>query len=141
MTRLATNWDALLASDPVNTGAAKDAAAKGINFDPTKRIREWDLHSHAPIKTKRVRSGIDLTGHRCGRLTVIGLADLPNRGKANGARAAWVVRCICGYYETRSAKALRSPEYAKVAMCKACDYERELRAGRVPKREVVMVRP
>lgn len=136
MSKLATNWDALLASVPANRAAALDANAKGTEFRPAKEIiKEWDRRSHAPFPTKRVPFGVDLTGLKVGRLTVIGLADLDER-KAKSA--AWVVRCACGYYEIRRSKSLRSPAYAARAMCSHCDYQTELRAGNIPARSLTL---
>ena len=70
---------------------------------------------------------INLTGSKVGKLTVLGMADFPGRKH----HAAWVVRCVCGYYETRKAKALRDTAYAERAACSECDYVAELKAGRV----------
>lgn len=141
MTKLATNWDALLASTPISSQAAKDASARGTSFKPAKDLYgDHHQHSHAPFKTKPIKTGIDLTGHVWGRLTVIGLADLPDRKKSDKSRkAAWVVRCTCGTYEMRTARALRDPKYLSRAMCSECDYVSEMKAGRVKKRDIKLM--
>lgn len=128
MTRT-TDWDAVLTSSPVNTDAALTRDGRGKGWVPEVRQSLGHVRSHAPLPMKPAITGVDLTGFRCGKLTVVGLADMPER---NAKRpAAWVVRCVCGYYETRTAKALRSPEYAAKAACNECTYLRELKAGRV----------
>lgn len=127
--KLATDWDALIASAPANAQAARDAGARGAGWTPAKTLhREWDQRSDLPLPMKPVTYGkgsIDLRGYKCGRLTVLGLHDSKRRGNA-----AWVVRCVCGAYETRTAKALRNPEYiARIPCCRECDYVRHLREG------------
>lgn len=61
----------------------------------------------------------DFTGHRSGRLVVIGLEDIPSDGhRPFDKRARWVVRCDCGAYEVRRTRALygRNEE----DMCRDC---------------------
>ena len=50
----------------------------------------------------------ELIGMVNGRLTVIGLL-----AETSAQQAAWVVRCTCGKYETRTAKAIRNPKNAE----------------------------
>jgi hypothetical protein len=130
----ATAWDKILTSAPLNADAAKARDGKGEHWTPEVHRPDTARRSHAPFPMKRVKAmyaGADITGLVVGKLRVVGLADIP--GKSKKQPAAWVVRCVCGYYETRSAKALRSPEYAASgrAMCTECDYLTELKAGRV----------
>lgn len=58
--------------------------------------------SETPLQIRRAnRENRDLIGHRQGRLVVIGLSrHVPKR---------WVVRCDCGIYTLRTAKAMRNP--------------------------------
>lgn len=95
-------FDKLLASRPVNKQAAK-VLGGGIRYEPKIKMqnRRWD----APPPMKSVpKDAPQLVGVRCGRLTVVGLLDESRNGEA-----AWVVRCTCGAYETRKAKAVRNP--------------------------------
>ena len=64
------------------------------------------------------RSGPEFTnlvGCKRGRLTVVGI--FKNRPK--GERVKWVVRCVCGDYETRSSKALKN-DNNNDDMCSIC---------------------
>ena len=81
------------------------------------------------MKRRKDTWAVDLTGLKVGKLTVLGVADFPDRREKTPA--AWVVRCVCGYYETRRAKTLRKPGYAERAECSECHYVAELKAGRV----------
>ena len=49
-----------------------------------------------------------MIGLRFGRFTVIGCLDIWKH-----SRAKWIVRCDCGHYEIRSAKAIRNPVNAE----------------------------
>jgi hypothetical protein len=149
--KLSTNWDALVTSAPANTQAAKDASAKGHHWQPAKKVvREWDAHSDCPLPMRDITKALlntlpDLRGRRVGKLTVIGL--YANK-TADGAR--WVVRCLCGCYETRKTKVIRAfiadSEYAaERACCSICDYTKQMLAGKtgaaMPKIEVTTGRP
>ena len=126
-----TNWDAVIASAPLNTDAAKARDGGGVGWTPEVRREEDFVRSHAPIKIRAIvwhQTWSDLAGLKVGKLTVIGCADLPGRSKKRPA--AWVVRCVCGYYETRIAKTLRDPEYAPRAACSECMYLDDLKTGR-----------
>jgi hypothetical protein len=67
-----------------------------------KTVYSWD----GPPRMKPVpKDAPNFIGHRLGSLVVKGLLDKSEVG--GGKRAAWVVRCDCGMWETRSSKALR----------------------------------
>ncbi len=115
------HWDAILASTPLNSTAAK-VTGKGTGFAPAVTFLErvWD----APPTLARINnthranpSFVDLTGERIGRLTVLGLAA--------GESGLWACRCACGRIVGRRAKGLK--EKSSEAMCNACDYTRKLR--------------
>lgn len=59
------------------------------------------------LTSEHRRTGVpDLTGMTVGNLTVMGLwADRPKA--TNGL--LWVCRCVCGWYVTRKARAIRNP--------------------------------
>jgi hypothetical protein len=64
----------------------------------------------------------ELVGKQFGRLTVLGiLIEDQKKGEA-----VWVVRCVCGYYEGRKAKSLRSCPHEQ--MCFVCCRVEALRA-------------
>jgi hypothetical protein len=135
MPRLTADWDAIIASVPLDKGAGVVTSRdKSGGFVPRKKIlHACDVHSPAPLKTKaitkehRKSQGFqDFTGLRVGRLFVVGLADFENANRDGG----WVVRCACGYYEHRKSKTLKKyvADPAR-AMCTECDYLSELRKG------------
>lgn len=97
--------DDIHARVPVNRVAVW-VTGPGEHFNPRKRVQTND--SEAPIETRPFTSVernaegfIDLTGRRVGRLTVLGIAREFTR--------QWVVRCDCGRYTTRTAKAIKNP--------------------------------
>lgn len=102
-------FDRLAASSPLNTTAAR-VVSGGENYDPKINFaNHW--HSDCPPKMRRIpeislQTCGDLIGKKFGRLTVIGLADDYNPKQP----ARWVVRCACGDYEHRSARAIRNPK-------------------------------
>lgn len=74
---------------------------------------------------------VDLTARMCGRLTIMGIAaDLKTSNGQN-----WVVRCVCGAYETRKAKYIKANlagkrERGDEPMCLWCRNTRRLQQGR-----------
>lgn len=75
-----------------------------------------------PLPTRRVQEGTpledDLTGRRVGRLTVV--------GPSSKRPARWVVRCDCGVFSIRKARAIRNPENTSDC-CGTCGYLAALR--------------
>lgn len=94
----------------------------GIHYNlPDETIPTHHVHSSTPLPTRQITKQIkmsrgfsDLTGHKQGRLTAMGLSSDVN-GK-------WVVRCQCGAYEVRSAKSLTNPKNDS-DRCYACRHE------------------
>lgn len=79
----------------------------GEHFVPNKIVLTND--SKTPISCRPFNKcelgqpgHIDLRGKKFGRFTVVGIA--------RDIRRQWVVRCACGTYSTRSAKAIKNPE-------------------------------
>lgn len=126
-----SSWDKVVSSAPINKDAAIARDGGGTSWTPERALEASFVRSHAPIpiKPRKATWMLDLTGLKVGKLTVLGVADFPNRSERSPA--AWVVRCVCGYYETRKAKTLRKPGYAERAACSECHYVAELKAGRV----------
>lgn len=121
---------------------ASQVSARGESF-------EWkpsgcNIHSSDPIEHRQPSRDemakpefVNLTGARTGRLTVLGVAaEMPSNG--NGQK--WVVRCVCGAYETRKAKSIKkflAGEWTgdRPPMCGWCENTNRLRDGRHNKRK------
>jgi hypothetical protein len=120
--------DRVVASRPANKTAAV-VTGKGVHWEPAKKlIRPWDAWQDTPLpvfqlppKDARIPAGL-----KVGRLTVIGY------GGAGANGGCWVVRCTCGMYGHKKARALRSEFHAPRAMCPRCDYLEQLKAGHIP---------
>lgn len=118
-------------------GAAVDAAARrvtsrGVDFVPHLRTDKTLWRSDIRPKVRQpLRGQLDLTGQRFGRLVVIGLSARAK--KNNNAPAGWVVRCDCGWFEERTAKALRRgcdrEELNNNVACSECGYVAQMIAG------------
>ena len=96
----------IYARTPINKTAAI-VIGRGFYYEPNKIVLTND--SDMPIATRpftkvelRNKSFIDLTGVRVGRFIVIGVSK--------DFKGGWVVRCDCGMYSTRKAKAIKNPE-------------------------------
>lgn len=113
---------------------ASMVAGKGEHFEWEPENRD-KIHSRDPIATRlpeakeRNQPGfLDLKGIKIGRFTVIGIAaDLKT---CNGQN--WVLRCVCGSYETRKAKYIKScaaGDQNHEPMCDWCRKTNRLRMG------------
>ena len=113
---------------------AKSARVLGGGIHWTPKLVQPDNYvreEEGALPTRRPLPGsLDLTGQRFGKFFVKGLSATAKQGNTP---AAWVVRCDCGAYEHRKAKALRSMPSDKLH-CSHCEYLAELKAGRVPNR-------
>lgn len=103
-------FDKLLTSRPVD-GAAARVIGGGVHYEPQKEIvqRHWTAPPNLAPITPLMRENPqfeDLAGRKVGRFTVIGYLGKLSKSKA----ALWLVRCACGDYESRNAKAIRNPE-------------------------------
>lgn len=121
---------------------AGQVAARGESFEwsPSPgNIHSTDPIAHRPpIREEQANPEfINLTGARTGRLTVLGVAaEIPSNG--NGQR--WVVRCVCGAYETRKAKSIKAAlsgdwKADHEPMCGWCCNNRRLQRGGFDKRK------
>jgi len=90
---------AIYTSRPINKVAAR-VVGRGESYDCPKKIQ--NIESDVPIPIRATLSGEDLTGRRQGRLTAIGLA--------RDHKGLWVMRCDCGRYCLRRAKAVKNVE-------------------------------
>jgi hypothetical protein len=98
------HYDAIAASTPLTRTAAR-VASKGFEYTPAKKVTN-NLWTAPPPMRKLKRNEPHLAGTVFGRLTVI--APWAEHDGHNG-RTAWVCRCACGNYVTRSSKAIRNP--------------------------------
>jgi hypothetical protein len=104
-----TDFDRLVGRAPANVTAAQ-VVGRGEHWTPANPMPPDLLHWDAPPPMKPFVGNpvfpddVDMTGKKFGRFTVVGfLAD--SGGRNRGGR--WVVRCACGDYEAKSAKAIR----------------------------------
>jgi hypothetical protein len=122
------DYDALAASSPVNAQAARDMSARdteGRDVEPD-RLELWATKKDPAKYSAMYAKFRDLTGLVKGRLTVIGMVE-----GGNTAGARWMVRCVCGRYETRRTKALRPTNQND--RCTECDKLSRLQKGIGPK--------
>jgi hypothetical protein len=103
------NYAALATSAPIDKAAALARDGSGEHFDIA--IPDDMPHSETPLPMKAITrqhtsnpSFADLTGTRMARLRVLGMYAAPNTKKVG----MWVVRCDCGRYTARSAKAIKN---------------------------------
>lgn len=115
-----TNYEAVSTAAPINRDAA--VARDGSGEAPPEWIPPPDCaHWKAPPKTFPVpENAQNRIGEKHGDLTVVGYYG---SGKS-GSR--WLVRCHCGSYEIRTAKALRPKEHRD--QCQACNHALQARA-------------
>jgi hypothetical protein len=102
-------WDRIAASSPLDSTAA--SVTSESRDTPQERVYSR-LHWKAPPFTRKSTHSEtsnpeyeDFTGCTFGRLTVLGIHALSTSNKQ-----VWVVRCACGDYETRRAKAIRKAD-------------------------------
>lgn len=106
--------DKIYASAPIDKKAAV-VTGKGIDYIPDIKI--FDSELPLPVCRNIPKWIVNLTGKKFGKLTVIGLAVIEEK-KLNGSK--WVVRCVCGRYSMRKARAINN-ENNKLDCCKECE--------------------
>ena len=101
--------DSIYALAPVNSTAAR-VVGHGTHYQPN--IKPCEYESKLPMPTVECPSpDHDLTGKKFGRFVVVGVfAEKVSR---------WVVRCSCGTYAVRSARAIKNPDNKKDG-CREC---------------------
>ncbi len=101
----------VIASVPQSATAAR-VVSRGEHYEPAINYGDH-RHSDTPIATfalneitnpQHLARARQIIGVKFGRFTVIGYAREQNPNK----NARWVVRCSCGNYEIRKAKAIRN---------------------------------
>lgn len=126
-----SQFSKILTSSPVNRQAALVADGGGETWKPNYKgnphARKWDAPpACVPIPTEpaALRTFQDFTGHKIGRLTVVGFL-----GKVNPkTKALWLVKCACGTYETRGSKALKGGMIGR-DYCEDCRYLERVKRG------------
>jgi hypothetical protein len=109
--------------------AARRVIGGGVHWAPDLRSQKGYVRSEiAPPPMRKVTPGqLDLSGQRFGRLVVLGLGAAKNTKAKYPAAAGWVVRCDCGAFEQRTAKALRKPGDPDRHMCLHCGRLKDLK--------------
>jgi hypothetical protein len=120
-TRLTARQDEILTRSPLLQASAQMETGWDAELGPRPSRWWWPV---CPPLRPMPKDGLDLTGRRWGRLTVAGLLDMGDRSRSG--RAAWVVRCDCGRFETRTARSI-SRQHSPVEACTRCDYVRHIR--------------
>lgn len=117
---MGSTYDRILSARPVNKTAGL-VTSGGIHWEPEVKLPEsyWRFDAPPavvhPSNYPAERSFEDLRGRQFGRFTVFGYL-----GKRNPKdKGLWLVRCVCGAYESRSARAVRNPNNCNDA-CKHC---------------------
>ncbi|EAQ8610119.1 hypothetical protein D7J76_22255 [Salmonella enterica] len=107
---------------PANRVAAR-VIGKGIDWQPNKKREQGDSETPLPTleicqmdRTQREQFYL-FRGRVFGRMTVIGIAAIKQ-----GDSMRYVVRCACGTYTYRRAKAIKNPKNNM----DCCDYCRHL---------------
>lgn len=113
-------FDRIFSSTPLNKTAGS-VTSKGEAYEPN--LKEMQPFWDAPPPTIKPPEGThDFTGVTFGRLTVLGYM---HRRAAGNGQQVWAVRCVCGTYEARRAKAIRAAD--PEAMCQFCRHTHNLR--------------
>lgn len=105
-------FDRLSTSSPINRSAGVAVGSRGVHYEP--KLNNARVTLDAPPRMRPPPPNApDLVGLQFGRLRIVGLS-----AELNGR---WVVRCVCGKYEFRSARAARG-EHAELDACSYCQH-------------------
>ena len=101
------DMDAVAPLTPHDKTAAV-VGGKGVHYEfsvlPTRAFSDTPLPMRPPSKAELGNPAfINLTGRKVGRMTIVGIAERKTNDGMN-----WVVRCVCGNYETRKTKYLKT---------------------------------
>src|SRR5262245_17548950 len=109
--------ETILTARPVDRTAREVTSPGPTGYESTHKITS--VHSATPLPMRAVPPhSPDLSGLRCGRLVVVGLARKPGR---------WVCRCVCGYYTLRRPCELRARRGRFDDSCERCRHVDGLR--------------
>ncbi len=112
------NFQRLAGLRPVNKAAAL-AISRSHQFPSAKKISQVHTDLPLPIRANLPSDVPELTGRKFGRLTVMG-------AHASSPPLRWVVRCVCGRYETRKTRAVMNPANSADS-CQECRHLQSLR--------------
>lgn len=138
-------------SGPVNKVAAR-VMRPGIHYE--KDLGDFDKHWQNPPPHYRFipqagnPQSIDLTGRKFGLFTVVGWLGTkngPSTGRRKGPdkppkrQGAWLVRCTCGDYEQRTARAIRNPANTgdRCRICRDVQFKRD-KTPEAIQRDIIM---
>lgn len=116
---LKSSFDRLLSLNPIDKNAA-EALRPGEHFSSIRRLEQ--VHLLNPVQClplPRDVQFVDRTGQKKGRMTAIGYLG----------SGLWLVRCVCGRYESRRNRAFRSDKNIN-DKCEECDVTEYLREGK-----------
>lgn len=128
-----TDFSRLFASAPLDANAATVTSSARHHYEPQVVTPPGKEHWTAPPRTippHKYPVGptfTDLRGHRMGWMTVVGfLGKINNSGKAR-----WLLKCSCGDYEARGAKAIVNNQDEQHC-CHNCYHHLALRKRKMP---------
>lgn len=85
--------------------------------------------SSNPLPLSPLPSDIEnLTGRKCGWLTVVGYHGFKTKCSGRTVIHKWVVRCVCGTYSIRKGQSIRRDSNPNQA-CERCERIQKLRRG------------
>lgn len=113
-----SNWDAMIASVPINKDAAVARDGGGESWKP--QVALTNCYENPPQMLP------DFRGKRVGKLTGVFLAADPDREQHK-----WVFRCDCGRYAQFGSKAVYKQNGLGRAQCGECDYLSGIKNGTV----------
>jgi hypothetical protein len=128
-----SSFERIFTSAPLNKTAAL-VTGKGVHFDDTAKLKRNPGHRHFeappvcvdPKDYPQAPEFQDLRGRKIGRMKVVGY--LGTLGYSKWAKGAWLVRCVCGDYETRKAKTIKTSNDPNHS-CDRCAYTNRLVNG------------
>ena len=124
-----SNFEKLLTSSPIDSSAAS-VISSGYKYKPAKKVLTSDsdlpIKFRQPIRQETQNPGFhDLSGFKFGLFTVLGVHDRGHE-KAPKTGTNWVVRCICGRFSLRKAKAIKNTNN-NTDCCEICRHNSFLR--------------
>lgn len=118
----------VVASAPIDK-TARLVTQPGTHYEPQtlQRLNGRNHWSDAPppsVPLSDAPNSENLLGVCFGRFVVVGYLG---RGECRDSPAKWLVRCACGRWEARRARAIRNPENIKDAcvVCRDLEYRKK----------------
>lgn len=108
----------IITSSPIDRTTAR-AMSGGESYETPESAFADYVHSDTPLPIAPVPSNAaNIVGRRFGTMIVVGYAATQNPNK----NATWVVRCNCGAFEHRKARATNNPHDC----CRVCTHRKQL---------------